>query len=110
MIHKLAHWFKDKLEDRRWGQYYRLSAWAQERTRIREDMHRWDDSKPAAEQLFVQPVRIIVHSETDKQQLLKAFQYIHDMRELDTDYVAVNYLAHIYVCPELIEVHEPVLS
>ena len=38
----------------------------------------------------------------------KAGPVLHDMRELDTDYIAVNYLAHIYTNPEIIVVAEEI--
>ena len=48
-------------------------------------------------------VKIIVSSEHDKEQLLKALHYLHDCY-IDTDFIAVNALVHIYEAPELIEV------
>ena len=39
--------------------------------------------------------KIIAESEEDKQELLKAFQYIHNLR-IDTNYIVVNQLAHLY--------------
>ena len=48
--------------------------------------------------------KIVVPTVRDKVQLLLALQYIHDLRCIDTDYIAVNTLIHHYMCPELIEV------
>lgn len=45
--------------------------------------------------------RIVVPDEETKQQLLAAFEYIHDNRTLDLDYIAVNTIAHSYLTPEL---------
>ncbi len=43
--------------------------------------------------------RIVVASEDDKQQLQAAFEYLHDNRLIDTDFVAVNCLVHSYCEP-----------
>ena len=99
---------KDKIEDYRWGQYYKYSAWAMDQARPVEGLRRWNDDLPAAQQQYLEHIRIIARSEEDKAQLIRAFQYIHDMRELDTDYIAVNYLAHIYTNPEIIVVDEEI--
>lgn len=50
--------------------------------------------------------KIIVPTERDKEQLLKALKYIHDSRCIDTEYYAVNTLAHIHLVPHLIEVQK----
>lgn len=104
MITRIRAWIQERIEDYRWGQYYRWSTWAMAQTRPIEGLRRWDDTLPAADQKYFQHIRIIARSEEDKDQLLKAFQYIHDMRELDTDYMAVNYLAHVYTNPDIISV------
>ena len=49
-------------------------------------------------------VKIVVRSPEDKEQLLLASEYIHGLRQLDTGIVAVNLIAHLYQCPDLIEV------
>lgn len=49
---------------------------------------------------------ITVNSQFAKDQLLKASEYIHHLREIDTDYFMVNVLAHLYEKPELIIVQE----
>ena len=48
---------------------------------------------------------IVVPSEDDKKQLLAAFEYFHDNKLIDTDFIAVNQLAHCYVTPELEKGH-----
>lgn len=45
---------------------------------------------------------ITVGSEQDKQQLLLALKYLHDRRNIDTDFAAVNELVHMYHAPECI--------
>lgn len=47
---------------------------------------------------------ISVQTERDKQQILNASKYFHDMHELDTDYYGPNLLAHLYTTPHLIKV------
>jgi hypothetical protein len=47
---------------------------------------------------------IVVESEYAKEQLLKAIKYLHNLRELDTDFVAVNSLVHMYEHPDKIVV------
>jgi hypothetical protein len=42
---------------------------------------------------------IIVPTEWDKQELQAAFEYFHDNKLIDTDYLAVNALAHAYCEP-----------
>ncbi len=49
-------------------------------------------------------IKIVVSSEDLKQELLDGSKHIHDLRELVTDIPGANTLAHLYACPELIEV------
>lgn len=39
--------------------------------------------------------KIIAETEEDKQELLNAFKYLHDAR-IDTNFIAVNQLVHLY--------------
>lgn len=64
---------------------------------------------------FVGLKKIIVETEDDKNELLEAFRYLHDfmvedkngnLQSLDSDYVAVNLLMHMYQGGEMIEVLE----
>lgn len=41
--------------------------------------------------------KIVVPTKQDASELKQAFEYIHNIQELDTDYVAVNQLAHQYL-------------
>lgn len=68
------------------------------------DLVKYDEDL-ADDQPWVGIHKIIVPSEYDKEQLLLAFKYIHDLRCIDTDYLGVNTLIHIYECPEIIEVN-----
>lgn len=39
--------------------------------------------------------KIIADTEEDKKELLQAFKYLHDA-DIDTDFIAVNQLVHLY--------------
>lgn len=66
----------------------------------------YDDT--TEKQKWVQITEIVVPTEYDKEQLLLAIKYIHDLRNLDTGYLAVNHLLHLYLHPELIVVREEI--
>lgn len=55
-------------------------------------------------QAWVTISEIIVPTEYDKQQLLLAFEYIHNLCDINPDYMAVNTIMHLYQRPELIKV------
>ena len=40
---------------------------------------------------------IVVPTQKDKDELIEAFRYIHYLRDLNTDFVIVNQLAHLYL-------------
>ena len=44
--------------------------------------------------------KIIVPTERDRKELMDAFEEIHNTWEIDTEYVAVNQLAHEYLSEE----------
>lgn len=67
-----------------------------------QGMERYDDSKE--DQKWVSITEIVVPTEYDKEQLLLAIEYIHYLRNINLDYLAVNTLAHLYLNPELITV------
>lgn len=69
-----------------------------------QGMERYDDSK--VEQKWVKITEIVVPTEYDKEQLLLAIEYIHYLRNIDTDYMGVNYLSHLYLTPDLITVKD----
>jgi hypothetical protein len=48
--------------------------------------------------------KIVVPTEFDKEQLIRAFKYLHDNRTIDTDLLAVNTIVHMYQNPGLIVV------
>ena len=39
--------------------------------------------------------KVIAKTEEDRQELLEAFKHLHDA-DIDTDYIAVNQLVHLY--------------
>lgn len=68
-----------------------------------KNMVRYDEAL-GVDQKYVSIKEIIVPSESDKEQLLLAFKYLHDNFTIDTDFLAVNSLIHIYLNPEKIKV------
>ena len=66
-----------------------------------DKMDKWVENQPLEKQKFVTITKITVPTEKDKEQLLRAFQYIHNLADIDTDFMAVNYIAHIYEDPDL---------
>ena len=68
------------------------------------ELNRYDENKKSEEQKWVSISKILVPTLEDKQQLLAAFKYLHDLNEIDTDILAVNTIAHLYHNPDLIEV------
>lgn len=71
---------------------------------VKPIMIKYDESISSENQQYVTITKIIVPTQQDKEQLLEAFKYIHDLECIDTDYMAVNSIAHIYEHPDLIEV------
>lgn len=67
-----------------------------------DGLDRYDEA--LAEQQWCTITEIVVPTDHDKEQLLKAFKYIHDLRSIDSDYMAVNTIMHLYQVPELIKV------
>lgn len=71
---------------------------------VTKNLKKFDDAKPTNEQDFVSITKIVVPTEYDKEQLLLAFKYIHNLKTIDTDYMAVNTIAHMYQNEILIQV------
>ena len=69
--------------------------------RFRMNKYDWNGG---SNQKWIKLKKIVVETEEDKQQLLLASEYIHGLRNVDTDYMGANMLAHLYTNPELIEV------
>lgn len=68
-----------------------------------KEMNRYDDTK-GDDQDWFNITEIVVPTKEDKEQLLLAFRYIHDLRDVDSDYMAVNTIMHLYSRPDLIKV------
>lgn len=64
---------------------------------------RYDESAGDNQQ-WCSITEIVVPTEQDKEQLLKALQYIHNLHEIDSHFLAVNTLMHLYTCPDRIKV------
>jgi hypothetical protein len=82
-----------------------LTCWAKEEREEYKDLERYPEDE-REEPKFVTISKILVHTERDKDQLLKAFKYLHDHGSIDPEYYAVNTLIHMYLNPDLIEVDE----
>jgi 3-polyprenyl-4-hydroxybenzoate decarboxylase len=52
---------------------------------------------------------IVVPTEDDKKQLQAAFEYIHNNRHIDTDFIAVNQIAHSYLDSKLEKGHPEII-
>lgn len=50
-------------------------------------------------------VKIIVDSEQSKEQILKALEYIHYLSCIDSKFMAVNSIMHMYLFPDSVEVN-----
>lgn len=64
---------------------------------------RYDESA-GDNQRWCSITEIVVPTEHDKEQLVKALRYIHNLREIDSDFLAVNTLTHMYTYPDRIKV------
>lgn len=69
-------------------------------------MNRYDDNK-GDDQKWGKISKITVPTEEDKEQLLLACEYIHNLKDIDSDYMMVNMLMHLYEHPDLVEVQKP---
>ena len=67
-------------------------------------LNRYKEDALDSEQQWFGLEEIVVPTEEDKQQFLKAVEYIHDLTEIDSDYIAVNYIMHLYEVPDKIKV------
>lgn len=67
---------------------------------------RYNDKLPDDQQTDVDLVKIVVPTEADKEQFLLASKWIHDLRGFDSGIHVLNLLAHLYMCPDLIQVEK----
>ena len=70
-----------------------------------EGLDRYDESA-GDNQKWCTITEIVVPTEHDKDQLLKAFDYIHNLPTIDSDYIAVNTIMHMYLYPDKIKVRQ----
>ena len=71
-----------------------------------EGLDRYVEDQEAQD--WVAITEIVVPTARDKVQLLLALKYIHDLRCIDTNYIAVNTLVHQYQQPDFIRVQASV--
>lgn len=100
------NWFKKKFIDYQRERLFRLICWLNlhDNEERNPELQRYSEDHSIPQWMDI--LSIEVDSEYSKQQLLAASKYIHDLWELDTDYQAVNVLAHLYTSPDLIKVRE----
>lgn len=72
---------------------------------IDDDLVRYLEEGSGEKLKWVMISEIIVPDEFSKEQLLLAFKYVHDIRTLETDIIAVNAIAHMYQVPDKITVN-----
>lgn len=105
MFKKLKNWMHGELVASKRVEMMKLVDWfAEHASNEHPGLNRWDDSLPIEKQKFIKLKRIEVETEEDKAQLLAASRYIHDLYEIDTGYLAVNHIAHLYTDPDVIVV------
>jgi len=67
-------------------------------------MDRYNENISDDDQPYVSITEIIVPTERDKEQLLEAFEYIHYLKDIDPEFMAVNTIMHMYLRPDDIKV------
>lgn len=72
--------------------------------RFKMNKYDWTLPDKSPKHKFINIVKIEVATEWDKEQLLLASEYIHGLRNIDTDYTGANLIAHLYRNPDLITV------
>ena len=70
---------------------------------VTDGLKRYDETSEKP-QTWPKIIKIIVDNEDSKQQLLKASEYIHNLYTINSDFMMVNTLMHLYMAPDLIEV------
>ena len=108
----MVRFIKEWLEDRKWANLSKLTQWAAQFDEDPKGLNRYvyepgSDFDIVQDQKWIKIHEIVVDSEDTKQQLLLAFRYLHD-RDIDTDFIAVNYLVHLYQEPDKIVVRNDV--
>lgn len=104
VLTNLKKWFLDHREAWLFRQMHKYYAFVEDRYGdMYPELDRYDETA-GNDQKWITVHEIVVETQRDKDQLLATFQYIHDLVEIDTGYMGVNYVAHLYQCPELIRV------
>lgn len=94
----------DDIEDSDYGEAYGSYS-IKLHEEVDDALERYPEESSGEEPKWVCVSEIIVPDEYSKEQLLLAFRYIHDIRPLDTDIIAVNTIAHMYQVPDTITVN-----
>lgn len=106
ILRAISDWFADRKEARLFRQALAYHDFvARRHGEQNPELDRYDET-PGAEQKWITIHEIVVETERDKAQILAASRYIHDLLELDTGYMGVNYIAHLYEEPDLIKVRK----
>ena len=95
----------DDIEDYDYGEAYGSYSVKPPCEEIDDTLARYPEEGSKEEPKWVRISEIIVPDEYSKEQLLLALKYVHDIRTLDTDILAVNTLAHTYLVPDKITVN-----
>jgi len=96
---------EDDIEEPDYGEAYGSYSVKTPCEEIDDTLVRYPEEGSGEEPKCVRISEIIVPDEYSKEQLLLALKYVHDIRTLDTDILAVNTLAHMYQVPDRITVN-----
>lgn len=67
-------------------------------------MERYEDYKDSVPKMF--KFKIIVPDKETKDEMTKAMKYLHNLFDLDTDYILVNQFVHGYLEQGIIQIDE----
>lgn len=110
ILSNIKNWLNDRRGERLFHQALLYFDWERDhRGEQYPELDRYDDDS-TVEPKWVVIHEIVVETERDKEQILAASRYIHDLLELDTGYIGVNYIAHLYTNPDLIKVRTKEIS
>ena len=102
----IGEWISDRRGDWLFWQTMHYFDWKHRRHGEQHpELDRYDHDG-GDDQKWITIHEIVVETERDKEQLLAASHYIHNLLEIDTDYMGVNYIAHLYTTPDLIKVRQ----
>jgi len=106
MIEAVKEWFTDHLFGYHFRKMRKHMDWVNKASgeHNKTGIHQYVET--ATDQKWFKLVEIVVETEDDKQQLLLASKYFHDLWDVDTNLIPVNYLCHLYQSPELVRVKQ----